>query len=103
MPSHRIVPTEKADHLPKRGKRFKRCSGRQFDPEIVEVFLRIPPLRWSELRAEILRMAPSMRVDHPVPAGGRGALRFCAKLDHCCVESGRSSTTNSVMASDSNG
>lgn len=39
---------------------IERCSGRQFDPGIVEVFLRIPPTRWSELRAEIQRMSPSM-------------------------------------------
>jgi hypothetical protein len=26
---------------------------------VVEVFLRIPPLRWAELRDEILRMSPS--------------------------------------------
>jgi putative nucleotidyltransferase with HDIG domain len=37
-----------------------RCSGRQFDPVIVEVFLRVPLERWSELRAEITRMAPAV-------------------------------------------
>ena len=37
-----------------------RCSGVQFDPEIVEVFLRIPAQRWSELRAEIGRMSRSL-------------------------------------------
>jgi putative nucleotidyltransferase with HDIG domain len=36
------------------------CSGTQFDPVIVEVFLKIPPQRWSELRAEIARMAPAL-------------------------------------------
>jgi len=30
-----------------------RCSGTQFDPEVVEVFLRIPNEVWLELRAEI--------------------------------------------------
>lgn len=39
---------------------IRRCSGRQFDPSIVAVFLGIPPTRWSVLRAEILQMAPSM-------------------------------------------
>ncbi len=29
------------------------CSGRQFDPEIVKVFLRMPPDTWSELRAKV--------------------------------------------------
>lgn len=36
-----------------------RCSGRQFDPEIVAVFLRIPLERWSDLRGEISRMTPA--------------------------------------------
>jgi putative nucleotidyltransferase with HDIG domain len=36
-----------------------RCSGRQFDPKIVEVFLRVPLERWSDLRAEITRMSPA--------------------------------------------
>jgi putative nucleotidyltransferase with HDIG domain len=37
---------------------IERCSGRQFDPKIVEVFLRIPTRRWEELRAELLRISP---------------------------------------------
>ena len=37
-----------------------RCAGTQFDPEIVEIFLRIPAERWSELRLEIARMPTSM-------------------------------------------
>lgn len=35
------------------------CSGKQFDPSIVEVFLQIPPERWTELRGEIVRMSPA--------------------------------------------
>ena len=35
-----------------------RCSGRQFDPAIVEVFLRIPPEHWAILRAEIATVSP---------------------------------------------
>lgn len=35
-----------------------KCSGRQFDPAIVEVFLRIPPEHWALLRAEIESMSP---------------------------------------------
>ena len=34
-----------------------RCAGRQFDPEIVDVFSRMPLERWCELRAEIGRMS----------------------------------------------
>ena len=36
-----------------------RCSGQQFDPAIVEVFLKVPPERWAALRVEIGRLAPS--------------------------------------------
>jgi putative nucleotidyltransferase with HDIG domain len=36
-----------------------RCAGRQFDPEVVEVFLSMPVDRWRELRAEISRMSPA--------------------------------------------
>jgi putative nucleotidyltransferase with HDIG domain len=36
-----------------------RCSGKQFDPAIVEVFLEVPVERWSDLRAEISRMSPA--------------------------------------------
>ncbi len=32
---------------------IKICSGRQFDPAIVEVFLRMPAETWSELRAKV--------------------------------------------------
>jgi putative nucleotidyltransferase with HDIG domain len=39
---------------------IERCAGTQFDPEIVEVFRRIDPERWSELRLEIARMPTSM-------------------------------------------
>ncbi len=34
-----------------------RCAGRQFDPVLVQVFLRIPLERWSELRMEIARLS----------------------------------------------
>jgi len=30
-----------------------RCSGGQFDPAIVEVFLRMPEERWINLRREV--------------------------------------------------
>ena len=30
-----------------------RCSGTQFDPSVVEVFLKIPNELWQELRSEI--------------------------------------------------
>lgn len=34
------------------------CAGRQFDPEIVAIFMRMPSERWSQLRAEIGHMPP---------------------------------------------
>jgi len=39
---------------------IRRCSGKQFDPNIVEIFLRVPLERWSDLRAEITRMSPAV-------------------------------------------
>src|ERR1700735_5331503 len=36
-----------------------RCSGKQFDPAIVALFMEVPEERWSKLRAEILRMSPA--------------------------------------------
>jgi putative nucleotidyltransferase with HDIG domain len=38
-------------------REIERCAGRQFDPDIVRVFLRMPPEGWSDLRAEIDRSA----------------------------------------------
>jgi putative nucleotidyltransferase with HDIG domain len=38
---------------------IERCSGRQFDPRIVKVFLRMPLDRWGDLRAEISCMSPA--------------------------------------------
>ena len=36
-----------------------RCAGGQFDPAVVEAFLRIPIGSWSELRDELARMSPA--------------------------------------------
>ena len=33
-----------------------RYAGRQFDPQVVEVFLAIPIQSWTELRAEVSRL-----------------------------------------------
>jgi HD-GYP domain-containing protein (c-di-GMP phosphodiesterase class II) len=38
-----------------------RCSGKQFDPSIVEVFLSLPSDTWSSLRTEIGRLSSSAR------------------------------------------
>ena len=54
-----------SDRPYRRGRSFEeareeiaRCSGEQFDPAIVEVFLGMPASRWRELRAEITRVGP---------------------------------------------
>jgi putative nucleotidyltransferase with HDIG domain len=38
---------------------IERCAGNQFDPKIVEVFLRVPESRWRDLRREISQMSPA--------------------------------------------
>ena len=35
-------------------KEIQRCSGTQFDPEVVEVFIKIPNEVWREVRSEII-------------------------------------------------
>lgn len=45
-------------------KEIIQCTGKQFDPHIVEVFLAIPNETWSELRAEIGKLSPSAT---PIP------------------------------------
>jgi putative nucleotidyltransferase with HDIG domain len=42
-------------------KEIARCSGRQFDPAIVEVFLEVPVERWPALSAETFRLASTGR------------------------------------------
>ena len=50
------------------------CSGTQFDPAIVEVFLSMPAESWSDLRAELGRLSPaalSSSLYRPVVAPSR--------------------------------
>jgi HD-GYP domain-containing protein (c-di-GMP phosphodiesterase class II) len=42
-------------------KEIVRCSGRQFDPQIVEVFLSLPHQTWTDLRDQTARLSPSAR------------------------------------------
>jgi len=49
-----------------------RCSGSQFDPNVIEVFLKIPNELWQELRAEITGQNKSystfdLALTHPPP------------------------------------
>lgn len=50
-----------------------RCSGTQFDPSVVEVFLKIPNELWLELRSEITgqnKRFSTFDISHtPVPPG----------------------------------
>ena len=49
-------------------KEITHCSGQQFDPAIVEVFLNMPTQCWADLRAEIERLSPtvlSAKLCHP--------------------------------------
>ena len=39
-----------------------RCGGTQFDPEVVELFLKLPTQIWEDLREEILRRGRSLTV-----------------------------------------
>jgi hypothetical protein len=54
-----------------------RCSGGQFDPQIVEVFLTLPKDTWSDLREEIGKLSPSARsvsLYHPAVAPSKQAV-----------------------------
>jgi len=46
-------PYRKAHSFEKARKEIQRCSGTQFDPAVVEVFLKIPIGVWQELRTQI--------------------------------------------------
>ena len=46
-------PYRKAHSIDAARKEIQRCSGTQFDPAIVDVFLKFPNALWRELRAEI--------------------------------------------------
>jgi putative nucleotidyltransferase with HDIG domain len=64
-------PYRKGTSFESASQEIGRCAGGQFDPAIVEVFLRIPTDTWSELREEITRMSPavlSARLCRPVSA-----------------------------------
>lgn len=48
-------PYRRANTFEAARKEIRRCSGSQFDPAIIEVFLRIPDQIWRDLQGEILR------------------------------------------------
>jgi HD-GYP domain-containing protein (c-di-GMP phosphodiesterase class II) len=46
-------PYRKARSFEDASKEIQRCSGTQFDPTVVEVFLKVPIEVWQELRTQI--------------------------------------------------
>src|SRR5271163_2387492 len=52
-------PYRKGTSFAKARDEITRCSGTQFDPQIVEVFLSIPPETWSNLRAATETQTPA--------------------------------------------
>ena len=48
-------PYRRANSFDAARREIRRCSGSQFDPAVVDVFLRIPDRIWRDLQAEILR------------------------------------------------
>jgi putative nucleotidyltransferase with HDIG domain len=48
-------PYRRANSFDAARREIRRCSGTQFDPAVVDVFLRIPDQIWRDLQAEILR------------------------------------------------
>jgi HD-GYP domain-containing protein (c-di-GMP phosphodiesterase class II) len=46
-------PYRKARSFDSAREEVLRCSGTQFDPNVVEAFLKIPNELWQELRSEI--------------------------------------------------
>lgn len=48
-------PYRRANTFDAARREIRRCSGSQFDPAVVDVFLRIPDQVWRDLQGEILR------------------------------------------------
>ena len=70
-------PYRKAESFDTAREEILRCSGTQFDPAVVEVFLKIPNELWQELRCRNQRPEPALlhlrnSAAHP-PAASRAA------------------------------
>ena len=53
MPSPSDRPYRKGLTFAEARQEIIRCSGTQFDPAIVQIFLDMPPRVWSDLRHEV--------------------------------------------------
>jgi response regulator RpfG family c-di-GMP phosphodiesterase len=53
-------PYRKGTSFAAAAKEISRCAGGQFDPQIVDVFLSLPPESWTDLRAEIEKLSPAI-------------------------------------------
>jgi len=49
-------PYRKAQSFTKALQEIKRCSGTQFDPEVVKAFLRIPISEWKKIKQDVLEV-----------------------------------------------
>ncbi len=61
-------PYRKARSFDEARREILRCSGTQFDPGIVEMFLKIPNELWFELRNEITNQAKTFSSFNLIPA-----------------------------------
>jgi putative nucleotidyltransferase with HDIG domain len=53
-------PYRKGTNFAAASQEITRCSGTQFDPSIVDIFLNMPLDSWPQLRADIERLTPSV-------------------------------------------
>jgi putative nucleotidyltransferase with HDIG domain len=64
-------PYRKATSFSAARAEIKRCSGTQFDPKVVEVYLSLPDQLWEDLRAEITQQAKKFSPLQLEPKGPR--------------------------------
>jgi putative nucleotidyltransferase with HDIG domain len=64
-------PYRKATSFAAARLEIKRCSGTQFDPKVVEVYLSLPDQLWEDLRAEITQQSKKFSPLQLEPKGPR--------------------------------
>ena len=60
-------PYRAAQSIASGRREIERNSGKQFDPEIVKIFLSLPERIWKELRTEIEHQSANRRFGSPRP------------------------------------